>query len=107
MERRGKSNRWLYCSINVGYNQDINLGETVTFAYNAIKNNHIQLPDNFILINDYLLVKHMNYDFDFCIENHYWILNDGNSQNILPGESVTFSFQVTNAVSKQEPAIFR
>lgn len=135
---------------NVGYNQDINPGETVRFGYIAIKNNEIDLPNEFNLINDYLIVNATNYNVDFKVdsqwsngyiasititnmsdveirdwkiefayddkisdmwgakilknkENRYSIINDGNTQNIMPGKSVKFSFTVSNANSKQIP----
>lgn len=135
---------------NVGYNQDINPGETIRFGYIAIKNNEIDLPNEFNLINDYLIVKAANYNVDFKVdsqwsngyiasititnmsdveirdwkiefaydnkighmwgakilkndENRYSIINDGITQNIMPGKSVKFSFIVSNVNSNQIP----
>lgn len=43
----------------------------------------------------------LNYD-----DNQYTIINDSSNYNILSGESVTFSFTVTNSKGEQEPGYF-
>lgn len=36
-------------------------------------------------------------------KNHYWIINDGQSQNIEPGESVVFHYTVSNVLTDSKP----
>ncbi len=104
---------------NNGYNQDIKPGETVVFGYIAVKEKVIKIPNKFSFTNYYLITP-TNYEINYKIDNQWdngYIasisitntsnaINEPSNNNILPGESVTFSFTVTDYKGESEPRYF-
>lgn len=50
---------------NVGYNQDITLGECVSFGFIAMKNRELALPDRFMIITQKGNVDTLDYEVKF------------------------------------------